>query len=90
MPHHSERIHNKTTADSYIMNETVHYHNVDLRRVKRQNLEYPLNDQQKEEIAKEWQQMARVVDRILFVVVFLTMFISACLILLSPWYLGVR
>ena len=44
--------------------------------------------QSKEDIIKEWRMMARVLDRIFFLGVFIIMFSSAMFILLSPWYAG--
>lgn len=42
------------------------------------------------EMIGEWQLLARVVDRVFFVLVSLLMLFSASLILLSPWYMGAR
>ena len=44
--------------------------------------------QKQEEVVREWQLLARVMDRIFFCVVSLIMLLCALLILLSPWYMG--
>ena len=49
-----------------------------------------LDQELKEEIIREWHLLARVLDRILFFIVFLTMLCCALFILLSPWYAGNR
>lgn len=76
-------------TDSYMINETLNYHNMDLAHIT--NSGYPdvavateLNQQV--DIIREWQLLARVLDRLFFVVVFIIMLSSACFILLSPWY----
>ena len=75
--------------DTYIINETMHYHNVELAQLKRSNMSRQdsfISEDQHESITKEWQMLAKVLDRLFFTIVFVTMFASACLILLSPWY----
>ena len=72
-----------------ILQEAMHYHNVQKQPKKRppKRHESPAFLRKDETvIAKEWQLLARVVDRIFFCVVFLIMLTSASLILLSPWY----
>ena len=44
--------------------------------------------QKQDEVIREWQLLARVMDRVFFCLVSLTMLLCALLILLSPWYLG--
>ena len=89
---------NRTTApnplsgDNFLIKDTLSYHNIDPT-----NLE-PLGDhhydQQRASIdseheiyQKEWQLMAKILDRVFFVSVFTIMTTAACLILLSPWYI---
>ena len=57
---------------------------------QRPSAEEVLDQEHREEIVREWHLLARVLDRILFCVVFFTMLCCAVFILLSPWYLGVR
>ena len=52
--------------------------------------EEAIDEERKEEIIREWHLLARVLDRILFCIVFLTMLCCALFILLSPWYAGKR
>ena len=56
----------------------------------RASAEEALDIERREEIVREWHLLARVLDRILFCVVFFTMLCCALFILLSPWYLGKR
>ncbi len=74
--------------DSYIINETMHYHNVDVAHIKHSNISKEITSEEHyEEATKEWQMLAKVLDSIFFALVSITMFVSACTILLSPWYL---
>ena len=41
-----------------------------------------------EEVIKEWQMLARVLDRLFFIIVFIVILASALFLLLSPWYVG--
>ena len=73
-----------------IIQETMHYHNVQKtpkkqRPVKRQDSRFSYH-RDESVIAKEWQLLARVVDRIFFCIVFIIMLTSAALILSSPLY----
>ena len=43
-------------------------------------------ESQQQENAKDWQVLARVLDRLFFITVFITMIISSSLIMLSPEY----
>ena len=78
------------TTDNFLLKDTLNYHNIDIN-----NLDL-LDDadqrlfstaHQHEVFRKEWQLMAKVLDRFFFVTVFTIMTITACLILLSPWYI---
>ncbi len=96
LPHTADKMrrshhhhHHQNHPESFLINETMHYHNVELAQLKRSNMsrrESTVSEDISDNIAKEWQMLAKVLDRLFFTVVFVTMFASACLILLSPWY----
>ncbi len=84
--------HENQNHDNYIINETMHYHNVDVAHIKQRKLKVKREKtmdtaESKDDAAQQWQMLAKVLDSIFFTVVFITMLVSACLILLSPWYI---
>lgn len=78
------------------LKETMQYHKIDPSRVSqavKEKLAKVKDDRWNSvdgEMIGEWQLLARVVDRVFFVLVSLLMLFSASLILLSPWYMGAR
>lgn len=78
----------RRTPESFMINETLNYHNIDPQHIKKSRL---VNSGGQfisvEEVVKEWQLLARILDRIFFVIVFTVMLTCTLLILLSPFYL---
>ena len=81
----------RRNPETFMIKDSMNYHNVDVSHISNKNNRQELvvnGDHQLEDIIKEWQMLARVLDRLFFVVVFLVMLTSACFLLLSPWYVG--
>lgn len=78
------------------LKETMQYHKVDPSRVSQAVKEKlaKVKDNRSSSVdadtTGEWHLLARVVDRVFFVLVSLLMLCSASLILLSPWYMSAR
>ena len=76
----------RNVAENYIRNETMQYHNVDPPTTWHVSRDEALANQGAEDIIKEWRLLARVMDRIFFIAIFLIMTMCAVFTLLSPWY----
>ena len=90
---HSEKPENKTrSTEQYIVRDALNFHQVDISHLEGLNRCSGGDTEERpkvspEEIMKEWQMLAKVLDRIFFLIVFFVMFGAASLILSSPWYI---
>ena len=85
-PHEKQR----RTPETFMIKETLNYHDIDMQHIRRNKHERAAAAGEHvtpEEIVKEWQMFARVLDRLFFCVVFIVMLTCTLLILLSPFYL---
>lgn len=84
----------RRAQERYVIKDSLNYHSVDLSqmtkkpKLKAQRTGASESKPQSEDIIKEWQMLARVLDRLFFIIVFLIILASALFLLLSPWYVG--